>query len=99
MNEGLLKGLSEEQIAKIKACKNAEEMLAVAKEEGIELNDDQLAAVSGGSCSGTSTKLREGKVVCPYCHAAASSCNFSGPRLVNYRCGKCGEYFDKPYGR
>ena len=48
MKEELLKGLSEEQIAKIKACKNQEEILAIAKEEGIELTDEQLQAVSGG---------------------------------------------------
>ena len=32
MKEELLKGLSEEQIAKVKACKSQEEMLALAKE-------------------------------------------------------------------
>ena len=48
MKEELLKGLTEEQIAKVKACKNQEEMLALAKEEGIELTDEQLEAVSGG---------------------------------------------------
>lgn len=50
MKQELLKGLTEEQITKIKACKNNEEILAVAKEEGIELSDEQLSAVSGG-CS------------------------------------------------
>ena len=50
MKEELLKGLSEEQIAKVKACKSQEEMLALAKEEGFELTDEQLEAVSGGSC-------------------------------------------------
>ena len=48
MKEELFKGLSEEQIAKVKACKNTEEMLAIAKEEGVELTDEQLEAVSGG---------------------------------------------------
>ncbi len=50
MNKELLKGLSEEQIAKLKECKGQEEILAAAKEEGIELTDEQLAAVSGGHC-------------------------------------------------
>ena len=49
----LLKGLSEEQIAKAKACKNQEELLALAKKEGIELNEEQLASVSGGVCTAT----------------------------------------------
>ena len=50
MKEELLKGLSEEQIAKIKTCKNTEEVLAVAKQEGYELTEEQLEAVSGGAC-------------------------------------------------
>ena len=53
MKEELLKGLNEEQIAKIKACKNQEEMLALAKQEGIELTNEQLEAVSGGGCVST----------------------------------------------
>jgi bacteriocin-like protein len=52
MNKELLKGLSEEQIAKVKACKNSSEVLALAKAEGIELTDEQLNAISGGgACS------------------------------------------------
>ena len=60
MKEELFKGLSEEQIAKVKSCKNSDELLALAKGEGIELNDDQLEAVSGGFCSETSEP-------CPKC--------------------------------
>jgi bacteriocin-like protein len=52
MKQDLLKGLTEEQIAKVKECKNQEELLKLAKAEGIELNDEQLAAISGGACSG-----------------------------------------------
>ena len=51
MKKELLKGLSEEQIAKVKACKSQEELLKLAKEEGIELTEEQLAAVNGGACS------------------------------------------------
>ena len=50
MRDELLKGLTEEQIKKLDDCKNPEEILAIAKEEGFELNDEQLEAVSGGSC-------------------------------------------------
>ena len=49
MREEPLKGLTEEQIAKVKACKNQEEALSLAKAEGIELTDEQLEAISGGS--------------------------------------------------
>ena len=50
MRKELLKGLTEEQIKKVEACKSSEEILALAKEEGVALNDEQLEAVSGGAC-------------------------------------------------
>ena len=55
MKKDLLKGLNEEQIAKVKACKNSEELLKLAKDEGIELTDEQLAAISGGACSSSNS--------------------------------------------
>lgn len=58
MKEELLKGLTEEQITKLKSCSNAEEILSIAKEEGIELTDEQLETVSGGSICAP---------VCPFC--------------------------------
>ena len=52
MRKDLLKGLSDEQIAKVKACNNHEELLKLAKEEGIELSNEQLETISGGgACS------------------------------------------------
>ena len=62
MRKELLKGLSKEQIAKVKACKSQEEVLTLAKEEGIELTDEQLEAVSGGGCTAPEVK-------CPKCGA------------------------------
>ena len=35
MREELLKGLTEEQIKKVHECKNADEILALAKAEGL----------------------------------------------------------------
>ena len=35
-------------IAKAKACETPEELIALAKEAGYELSDDQLEGVSGG---------------------------------------------------
>ena len=42
------KDLTPEQQEKAKACKTAEDILALVREEGLELTDDELAAVSGG---------------------------------------------------
>ena len=40
--------MTPELIEKAKQCTTAEELLALAKEEGIELDEQQLEAVSGG---------------------------------------------------
>ena len=40
--------LTTEQKEKAIACKTPEEVLVLAKQEGIELTDEQLEAVSGG---------------------------------------------------
>ena len=44
-----LEDLSPEQQEKAKACKTAEDILALAKEEGYELSDEDLEAINGGS--------------------------------------------------
>lgn len=75
MREELLKGLSEEQKKKVAECKSAEDVLALAKAEGVELNDEQLEAVSGG-CGGSETK-------CPKC----GSSNFKVLSSVNINHG------------
>lgn len=41
--------LSDEQKAKVLACKTPEELLALARESGYELSDDELSSVSGGA--------------------------------------------------
>lgn len=40
--------LTEDQVARLRACKSEDELRAFAEEQGIELTDDQLGAVSGG---------------------------------------------------
>lgn len=51
MKESLLKGLTPDQIEKVKACEDTHDLLQLAKDEGVELNEEQLSAVSGGVCS------------------------------------------------
>lgn len=88
MRKELLAGLTEEQIAKVQACKNNDEVLALAKEEGIELNDDQLEAVNGGAC--TCTAYGE---TCPKCHSTNMARRDAIYGTV-YICRDCGYEYD-----
>ncbi len=49
--------LAPELQEKVKACKTPEEILALAQEEGYELSDESLEAISGGEWRGN-VKLR-----------------------------------------
>ena len=84
MKEELLKGLNEEQIAKVKACKNQEELLALAKQEGIELTNEQLAAVSGGGCFSS--------MECPCCGSKdfRKLAVYQVSGCSTYKCNQCG---------
>ena len=86
MKKELLKGLSEEQLARIEACNSQEEILKIAKEEGVELTEEQLEAVSGGNCF---TDFD-----CPNCgqNIDGNSCDDH----YNYVCPHCGHRFYKP---
>jgi len=93
MREELLKGLTEEQIKKVESCKDSSEILAFAKAEGIELNDEQLEAVSGGGCLGGTEK-------CPECGSKDVKTDvkeYDNPvpgggstKVYKYKCKKCG---------
>lgn len=85
MKNELLKGLSEEQIEKLKECKNQEELLHFAKEEGIELNQEQLEMVSGGGCVFSSDK-------CPNCGSDDYS-SFTTGCGKYCRCNQCNYCF------
>ena len=86
MKKELLKGLTEEQIAKVKSCKSQDELLALAKQEGIELTEEQLSAVSGGGCFSTNK--------CPKCGSTDFLKIVTYEKIgerVYYKCNKCGE--------
>ena len=87
MKEELLDGLTDEQIAKIKSCKTSSEALAYAKEEGIELTDEQLEAVSGGGCITWSRPTP-----CPECKSTNTEWIWNqSPH--HYHCHNCGKDF------
>ena len=84
MRKELLKGLTEEQIAKVKKCKNYDELLLLAKAEGVELTDEQLKIVSGG-----------GK---DYCQSTPTdACMYCGSKDVKYTRQTTGVLFDYQY--
>lgn len=86
MRKDLLNGLSEEQIRKAQECKNQAELLDLAKNEGVELTDEQLAVVSGGGliCS-TPT------FTCPECGSTKVKAYSQSGALSNYWCCTCKE--------
>ena len=45
----MYEGLSDDLKKKVTECKTAEELMKLSKSEGIELSDEQLDAISGGS--------------------------------------------------
>jgi len=49
VNKKFLEGLSEEMLAKVAACETAQDLVDLADAQGVELTDDQLEQVSGGS--------------------------------------------------
>jgi len=78
MKKELFEGLTEEQIAKVRACKNGDELLALAKAEGVELSNEQLEAISGGGCFSS--------FKCPNCGSKDYR------KLSNYQVSGCSTY-------
>jgi len=81
MREGLLKGLSKEQIKRLEACKSQKDILELAKQEGIELTDEQLQAVSGGVCADHFVI-----VACPKCGDMVAS---DDDACSHFYCARC----------
>ena len=61
MRKELLKGLTEEQIAKVREFDDVSDLIQLAKDEGVELTEEQLNAINGGGC-GDSTKPEKRKI-------------------------------------
>ena len=97
MREELLKGLSKQQIEKASKCKNEKELLALAKEEGVELTEEQLKSVNGGAC--VDPEGKKTTKACPQCHAATTGTYVEttpGDGKYHFVCLSCGyEWFEK----
>ena len=86
MKQDLLKGLTEEQIAKVKACKNQEEIMALAEQEDINLTEEQLDAINGG-CFSSSGKC--GKCGSKNIEETYHDRGYAG-EYYTCKCKKCG---------
>ena len=80
-----LDNLTPEQMEKAKACTSAEELMALAKEEGVELSDEQLEAVAGGSWSGSNLD-------CNHYGCGAWDCSMFGCSTVDCPSVDCAVY-------
>ena len=91
MKKELLKGLTDEQIKKVEACKNSDEILALAKAEGVQLSEEQLEAVSGGGCSSTRK--------CPKCGSKnLKTITLAGhTNYDEFECNDCGNRYRDYY--
>ena len=82
------KDLSPELQAKVQACETPEELLALAKEEGRELTEEELQMVAGGGKNiwGLDSK-------CPYCGSDDTTNTGNG-----MHCNACGKDYSGPFG-
>ena len=89
MKKELLKGLTEEQIAKVKACKNHEELMALAKKEGVELTEEQLSTISGGGACSVISDIGDkiNPFDCPFC-GYNGKFDKDGNEITCPKCGK-----------
>ena len=81
-----VEGMTPEQIEQVKKCETPEEYLAFAKENDIELSDEQLDAISGGGAVGCFFGF----------HDLEATGAWTGPlngNLKEFRCKDCGETF------
>ena len=89
MKQELLNGLTEEQIRKVKECNDPRDLLQLAKDEGVELNEEQLAAVNGG-CNETIGGLK-----CPKCGQTKVRFENVDSDIKYLKCDNCGYRWTK----
>lgn len=80
---------------KVKACKTPKELLALAKEEGRELSDDEIAQIAGGGDLDGSWDIGFPLTFyCPHCHAMITGHGRKGDIV---ECPVCHKTFEFGY--
>ncbi len=86
-----IKDLTIEQVEKVDACETPEEILALAREEGYELSDEEMRSISGGDWS-----PKEALPQCPMCGSYAILINpMPGTGCAICTCGDCRHQWTK----
>ena len=67
--EKYIQSLAPEMQERMRACDTVEDMLMIARQEGLELPDEALDAVYGGGCGGASYTYKD------EAYKACSTCN------------------------
>ncbi len=82
--------LTEEQKQKFRSASSTDELFALVQEEGIELSDEQLEQISGGSkwSDGTGSY-----VYCPFCRHEISTTDYVGSSFTVF-CDNCNSSFN-----
>ena len=96
IRDELLRGLTEKQIEKARACKSSAELLDLAGAEGIELTKEQLAAINGGAC--LKTRVPE-PAMCPVCMSNNTTATYwdHSEEVVDYHCNNCGHEWETKF--
>ena len=80
--------MAPEQIEEAKKLATPEEMLAYARDNGIDLTDDEMDSIAGGYDSDSDSGKEK---ACPYC--GSTKINTRNP--LAYECTKCGKKFER----
>ena len=90
--ETYIKDLSPELQEKARQCKNMDELMDLAGEEGVELSDEALANVSGGACSSTKCNHsgQEGLVQTAEKVGSGGAMGETKWKITSVRCNACG---------
>ena len=82
---------------KLSGASSAEELVALAKEGGVKLSDDELDQVSGGGWLGGVEGAPSVTPTCPRCGSTTVGYSSDGSS-PEWRCGLCGYEWDGDKG-
>ena len=95
--ENFIKNLSPELQEKARQCGSIDELIALAGEEKVELPDEALAAIAGGSGDNSQRCKNKSRTRCPKCGSGSDKITLLsrkkeyGMVSLHLKCENCGE--------